>query len=129
MARSDVEAGEGRWLERMNGGDASGVAALYATNARLMAPNMDTVSGREAIEGFCKEFTALDAKLSFNLLTVHEGGDICAAVGTYEMQVTPPGAEPQQDQGKYIEIWQRQPDGEWLIVDDIFNSSLPVPAG
>lgn len=129
MARSDVEAGERRWLESMNGGDASAVAAMYATDARLMPPNMDTISGRDGIEAFCKEFISLDAKLSFSLLTVHDGGDLCAAVGTYEMQVTPPGAEPQQDRGKYIEIWSRQPDGQWRIVDDIFNSSLPAPAG
>lgn len=126
MSRSDVEAGEQRWLECMNGGDAAGVAAVYTTDARLMAPNMDILSGRDAIEAFCKEFTALDAKLSFDLLTVHELGDVCVAVGTYDMQVRPPGMDPQKDRGKYIEVWRRDADGQWRIFEDMFNSSLPA---
>jgi uncharacterized protein (TIGR02246 family) len=128
MSRADVEAGERRWLERMNGGDAAGVAAIYATTARLMPPNMDILAGRDAIEAFCKEFTAMGAKLSFDLLTVHEAGDLSVAVGTYELDFQPPGAEPQHERGKYIEVWRREPDGEWRIADDIFNSSEPAPS-
>ena len=129
VSRADVEAGERRWLERMNGGDAAGVAAMYESDARLMPPNMEIMAGRETIEAFCKEFTALDAKLSFELLDVHEGGDLCVAVGTYEMDVRPPGADPQHDRGKYIEVWRRAAGGEWRIIEDIFNSSEPAPAG
>jgi ketosteroid isomerase-like protein len=38
------------------------------------------------------------------------------------------GRETQTDSGKFIEVWARQPDGSWLIADDIFNSNLPVPS-
>lgn len=37
-------------------------------------------------------------------------------------------AGTQADAGKFIEIWTRQPDGSWLISDDIFNSDLPAPS-
>ena len=127
MSRADVEAGERRWLERMNGGDAAGVAALYSSTARLMPPNLDILAGRDAIEAFCKEFTAMAAKLSFELLTVHEAGEMSVAVGTYTLDFEPPGAGPQHDRGKFIEVWRREHDGEWRIVDDIFNSSEPAP--
>ena len=126
MSRSDVEAGERAWLEKMNGGDAAGVAQLYALDARLMPPNMDILAGRDAIEAFCKEFTTMGATLSFELLTVHEAGDTCVSVGTYTMDFTPPGAPAQHDRGKFIEVWKKQSDG-WRIVDDIFNSSEPAP--
>ena len=124
MAKRDVEAGEQRWLEAFNGGDAAGVAQCYAENARLMAPGMDTLEGRAAIEAFGKEFIATGAKLSFELLAVHDGGNLSVAVGAYVMDF--PGDIP-QDKGKYIEVWAEQGDGSWLIVDDIFNSSLPAP--
>jgi uncharacterized protein (TIGR02246 family) len=127
MGKSDVEAGEAAWLKAFNSGDAAGVAKQYSQDARLMPPNSDIIAGRDAIEAFTKEFVATGASLSFNLLTVHEGGDIVAAVGTYEMSIPVPGGEPQLDSGKYIEVWQRQSDGAWLIVDDVFNSSLPAP--
>ena len=55
MARTDVEAGEAKWQEAFNGGDASGVAARYETDARLMAPNLPTMEGRSQIEAFVKD--------------------------------------------------------------------------
>ena len=122
MARADVEAGEARWLEAFNGGDAAGVAARYTDGARLMAPNSETLEGRGSIEAFTKEFIATGAKLQFELLTVHESADLCASVGRYVM--TFPGDAP-EDRGKFIEVWTRQGDGSWLIADDIFNSDLP----
>jgi uncharacterized protein (TIGR02246 family) len=122
MSRADIEAGEKRWLKAFNGGDAAGVAAIYTDGARLMAPNAESVDGRSNIEGFCKEFIATGAQLTFELLTVHESADMCASVGRYVM--TFPGDAP-EDRGKFIEVWTRQGDGSWLIADDIFNSDLP----
>jgi uncharacterized protein (TIGR02246 family) len=127
VARKDIEAAEAAWLTAFNGGDASGVAQLYAEEARLLPPNTDIVAGRPAIEGFVKEFLAMGATLSFELVAVHDAGDLNVAVGRYQMELRPPGAEPQQDNGKFVEVWTRQADGSWQIVDDIFNSSLPAP--
>ena len=127
MSRADIEAGEKKWLAAFNGGDGAGVAQQYTDSARLMPPNGEIIDGRAGIEAFTKEFVATGAQLVFQLLTVHESADLCAAVGTYDMTIPVPGGEPQQDRGKYIEVWTRQSDGSWLIADDIFNSSLPGP--
>lgn len=124
MSRKDIEAREQEWLKAFNGGDASGVAAIYTDGARMMAPNAEIVEGRPAIEAFIKEFLQTGAKLSFDLITVHESPSLCAAVGRYTMDI--PGAP--QDLGKYIEVFVRQADGSWQIADDIFNSSLAAPA-
>jgi uncharacterized protein (TIGR02246 family) len=128
MSKKDVEAGEKRWLEAFNGGDAAGVAQQYEADARLMAPNAPIQQGQAAIEAFVKEFVATEAQLSFALLTIHETPDLSVAVGTYVMTIPVPGGEPQQDEGKFVEVWRRQADGSWKIADDIFNSDLPAPA-
>jgi uncharacterized protein (TIGR02246 family) len=115
------------WLDAFNGGDASGVAQLYTDGARLLAPGADIVEGRSDIEGFIKGFIQTGAKLTFDLLTVHESADLCASVGRYTMDF-PAGSGAPQDLGKFIEVWARQSDGSWLMVDDIFNSNLPAPS-
>jgi uncharacterized protein (TIGR02246 family) len=120
MTRSAVETGERTWLEAFNGGDAAGVATVYAEKARLLPPGADILEGRDTIEAFIKGFVATGARLEFSLLDVRETPDLCVALGTYQMTI--PGAP--DDRGKYIEIWGRQPDGSWQIVDDIFNTSV-----
>jgi len=126
MTKQDIQAGEQRWLEAFNAGDAAGVAVQYSADARLMPPNSPIVQGRSDIEAFVKEFVQTGAKLKFDLLTVHEAPELCAAVGRYEMDFPPESGAP-QDRGKFIEVWKRQDDGSWLVVDDVFNSDLPAP--
>jgi uncharacterized protein (TIGR02246 family) len=127
MSRKDIEALEAQWIEAFNAGDAAGVARFYTENGRVLPPNNDVVQGRSAIDGFVKEFLQMKPTMSFSLFTVHESPDMCASVGRYDMELQPPGAGTQKDSGKFIEIWTRQPDGSWLIEDDIFNSNLPAP--
>ena len=126
MSRQAIEAREQEFLDAFNSGDAASVARLYSDGGRILPPNAEVVQGREAIEGFIKEFISMGASLSFELIAVHESTDLCAAVGRFKLDLRPPGAEPQSDSGKYIEVWTRDADGSWRILDDIFNSSLPA---
>jgi ketosteroid isomerase-like protein len=32
------------------------------------------------------------------------------------------------DKGKYVTIWRKQPDGSWKVVEDMFNSDIPMLA-
>jgi ketosteroid isomerase-like protein len=60
--------------------------------------------------------------------SVEGRGDLAVAVGTYRMAVTPKkaGAKPLPvEQGKYIEVMKKQPDGSWKIVYDIWNADTP----
>jgi uncharacterized protein (TIGR02246 family) len=128
MSRREIEAREQEWLAAFNAGDAAGVAGLYAEDGRLMPPSSDVIQGRDGIAAFAATYIAMGARGAFSLITVHESPDLCVAVGRYEMEVRPDGGEPARDLGKYVEVWARQGDGSWLMVDDIFNSSLPAPA-
>ena len=125
MSRQDVENGEKQWLEAANSGDAAGVAAMYTERARLMPPNAETVEGRKAIQDFMQPFVELGVQMAFELVDVHETARLCVSIGRYEMSF-PDGSK---DTGKFMEAWAPQADGSWRIVDDIFNSSLPAPAG
>ena len=125
MSRQDIENAEKTWVEAFNAGDAQGVAACYTNDGRLHPPNYGLVTGRPDLATYVQTFLDTGAKITFDLIDVHEAHDICAAVGSYDLAF-PTG---DHDKGKFIEVWTRQKDGSWLLADDIFNSSLPVPAG
>ena len=42
--------------------------------------------------------------------------------GTYSWTVRVGESEPAKDHGKWLTIWRKQPDGTWLLSQDIWNS-------
>jgi ketosteroid isomerase-like protein len=57
-------------------------------------------------------------------------GDIMVDVGTYSMTVSYPGpAEPVKDFGKYINVWQKDRNGDWKIVAETWNTDKSSMAG
>ena len=103
--------------------DTAAIAAIYAPNGSLMPPNMEAVTGREAIETFWVEFLASGNILGIKATQVRASGDLGYRVGTYTI------ASPHNelvDRGKYIEVWHHT-DGGWQLTYDIFNSDRPLP--
>ena len=133
MSACGQQAGDGapftprdtEWQAAMNAGDVEGIAALYADDARLMPPNLEAATGKDAVR---EAFGAMiDAGLSIELNAVEHrsGGDIAYVVGTYKLV----NGDDVMDQGKYIETWHRNADGEWLMNNDIWNSDMPAAGG
>ena len=115
--------------------DLPGLVKMYYTEtARVLPPNAPMADGREAI---LRAFMAMGRVTAFKSgpLTIDGRGGTAMVEATYQATIEPPGGgEPIADKGKYIEIWQRQPDGSWKASRDIWNSDLPltglvVPSG
>ena len=110
-----------------NAGDVDGVAAVYADDAALLPPNLPPQRGRTAIRGFWGGFLKAYT-ISFEVTAdVTEGrGDLAYNVGHYRLTAVPKEkANPgMADEGKFVEILKRQPDGTWKYVVDIYNSNL-----
>lgn len=66
------------------------------------------------------------SNVTFQTEDVQVAGDLAIETGRYEMTVTPKQGKAINDKGKYVTVWQRQPDGSWKIVRDISNSDLPA---
>jgi uncharacterized protein (TIGR02246 family) len=123
MSGPEIAERERQWLSSFNRGDASALARFYADNGRILSSRAGIILGRAAIEAFYKGLAAMGASLTLAPLTVHESGDLGAAVGTWEMEMHPDGQDAQSDGGNYVVVWARQADGSWLIVEDISNST------
>ena len=107
-----------------NIGDAAGMAACYAQDARLLAENIELIRGRAAIEQFWRHAIgrARDAGAvrTISLDEVTSSGSLGYALGTVTVRI-PHGP---QLVTKYATIWQREPDGHWRLAVD---SSSPNP--
>ena len=110
-------------------GDADALAALHADDAIRRPPNAPLVMGQEAIRAaYQTTFEQFAAKITLSLEEVEVAGDWAFVRGTSPVTATPKaGGEPLQDEGKYLSIRKRQPDGSWKIFRTIWNSNNPPP--
>ena len=100
----------------------------YSADAVVLPAHAPEVQGRAAITHMLSTFPPIT---NFeNTLLELDGHDNHAWVrGSYSMDLTPPGEETVTDIGKYVEIWEKESDGEWRVIRDIFNSDLAAPGG
>lgn len=122
---AELAALTNRWAEALNAGDLEALAALYSADCVLMPPNAEMVKGQEGAKAAFGGM--IDAGLTTGLDTMAAvaAGNVGYHTGTYWLQ-TPDGTII--DRGKYSEAW-RKIDGEWKIVNDIWNSDWPAGAG
>ena len=120
------EATTQAWVNAVLAGDFAAVAATYTEDAVLMPPNAEAVVGRAAIQAFFESFPPI-SNIELHSTEIEGVGDLAYVRGSYTLTVTPEGADPINDSGKYIEIRRKQADGSWLLSRDQYNSDLPLP--
>jgi ketosteroid isomerase-like protein len=99
------------------------VEAYYAPDARVLPPNVPVAIGRAAIRDVLTGMLAGGGmELSMENAIRQTSGELAYHTGRYELTVRPTSGEPIRDQGKYLEVFRRQPDGRWQCVADMFSS-------
>ena len=53
-----------------------------------------------------------------------KSGDMGWVSGTYELTMNDASGKPIDDRGKYLEVWEKQTDGNWKCTADMWNSNL-----
>jgi len=107
--------------------DWKGDLALYTEDAIQLPPNQAALQGKAAIQAWYEAFPPF-SNFQEQSLDIEGQADLAYDRGTYSMTVTPPGAAPIEDRGKYLTIYRKQADGSWKIARVMFNSDLPLPA-
>ena len=113
-----------------NAGDVAALAALYTDDAVLLPPNEVTLTGKDAIRSMYEvTFNQFTGEHSTTSQEIEVAGDWAFGQGAFRVTFTPKdGGEPVDQEGKYIVICQRQPDGSWKIARLIWNNSIPPGA-
>ncbi len=124
MSASEIAVVNGKLSAAVANGDAAAAATFYTENGQFLAPNMDFLRGRAAIQQFFQGALDMGVKeLKLETLEIETFGDTAFEVGTYEL-LAEGGA--QADSGKFIVIWKKV-DGQWRLHRDMISTSLPAP--
>ena len=121
-AKSTIESQNAKFVETFKKGDSTGMAAMYADDAMILPPNMESVKPN-GIAAFWGTFMHMGVK-DFKLLADDLAGnkDQLVETGRYEIY---DAANKMMDKGKYVVVW-KPVNGEWKLFRDIFNSDLPA---
>ncbi|UCC48306.1 MAG: DUF4440 domain-containing protein [Gemmatimonadota bacterium] len=112
------------YMQAALAGDWAGFASHYTEDAAVFAPGAPMLEGRTAIEA------SMTGPAPADFRTMARGVEGCSSLavrwGTYVYTAVAEGTtEPLTDNGKFVEVWKKQPDGSWLMTVDIWNSDLP----
>jgi len=106
--------------------DARAATAAYTQSARLLAPSVEPIEGREAITAFWR--AGLEAGIhDVERVVVHaeKRGSIAVEFGRYAIRVDPPEGRRLVDRGKYLLVHELQDDGSWQWSVEMFSPDGP----
>jgi len=126
VARKEIEEVNRNFIDALSKMDSVGLANLYTSDAKFMAPNGPAAEGRNNIQtAFGGLIKSGATKLNLTTSDMWGSEAMMAEEGVFTL-ASKDGR--QLDKGKYIVLWKKE-DGKWKLFRDCFNSDLPaVPA-
>ena len=113
-----------RYLGAINDEDIATLSSLTTEGHVMIAPNRAPIVGKKAndeLNGGAFERFNFDE--SWAPIETVVSGDLGFQRGTYTTVITPKdGGDKREVSGTFLRIYQRQPNGEWRMTRDTFNS-------
>lgn len=128
-------AGLGRlretWIAAYDAGDGAAMEDLYVDDAVRMPYDAPAQVGKRAIlDGYAASFArrAMTRDLHFDVAEVEVAGDLAVERGAYREIMRPKSGGPRVliEEGKYVTLAARGPDGAWRYRWSIFNRDAPA---
>jgi uncharacterized protein (TIGR02246 family) len=99
------------------------VDSFYAPDAKLLAPGMPMIEGRDAILAFWQGVFARGLQSAqFKRIQAETEGELACEVGRYTVTIENEPGHPVTSPGKYMVMCRRQADGHWRVIADIYNN-------
>jgi ketosteroid isomerase-like protein len=116
------------WSKTAGTLDVDKTVAYYSDDATVLPPNEKVATSKAAIRALWAGLLAPGTSISWEVtkLEVSKSGDLAYLTGTYKLSMRGPDGKPIDDVGKMVEVWKKQPNKQWKVVADIFNSDLPM---
>lgn len=124
-----IRSADSAFMAAANAGDAEGMAAVYAEDGAVLAPNLPPQRGRNAVKAFWGGFLdAYTVRFEVASDTIEGRGDLAYNQGHYRFTAVPKakGVPGVADEGKFLEVLKKQPDGSWKYLVDMYSSNLAL---
>lgn len=128
-AAEAVLATQQRALKAVEEQDVETWLTVFSEEALVLPPGSSIIRGKPAVRREIAIPMMADSNLEESIrnirVEVSQAGDLAYQVGTYELTFTNSTGQVQREQGKYVHVWKKQPDGSWQVVADIWNTNRP----
>jgi uncharacterized protein (TIGR02246 family) len=122
-----IRAASVAWSKAAESKDLEKSLSFFADAAILMAPKSPAVEGKMNVRKVWQQMLALPGPgLSFSAerVEVALSGDLAWERGTYTFTAMDKHSKTETENGTYVTIWKKQPDGTWKVVGDIHTASV-----
>jgi uncharacterized protein (TIGR02246 family) len=125
-----IQAVRDQEIAGFNSGNIDQTLAVVTADGYLMPPNEPAKVGHDAARAWAQAlFEQFTANVRYTGTNITVAGDYVIERYTAELTITPKaGGAAMTEAIKGIHIYQRQADGSWKIVQDVWNSDAPPPA-
>ena len=120
-----------KWAKAAAAKDVEQTIAFYSDDAIVFPPNATSATTKDAIRNGWKEMlTSPGFVITWRPTKVQVGksGEMAWVSGRYELKMNDASGKPTKDSGKYLEVWEKQTDGNWKCAADMWNSNLTASA-
>jgi len=125
-----------KYLGSINDGDIATLSSLTTEGHIMITPGRPPIVGKQANdEANGRAFQNFNIVETWTPIetVIAKSGDLAFQRGTYTVKATPkagaaPGSNIPTSTGTFMRIYQKQPNGEWRMVRDMFNNESPPKA-
>lgn len=126
-----VRAAEQAQLAAYRARDAGSVVAGYAPDAAVIVAGQPPAVGLDSIRAAVERITSDPAfSISLENRKTAVGGDLAYTRGLYRITYSEPGSgRTAHEEGQYLTVFRRQPDGSWKVAEDVAARGATAKAG
>ena len=118
-----VQTANTQWLAAFNSGMANALPAMYTTDAILLADGSAPITGRDAIGKYWEGALKMGLKdHTFEPISIRQDNKIAYQAATWTLMAPKEGGGSTQATGSVVHIFEKQPNGKWLIKAHIYNT-------
>ncbi len=105
---------------------ARAVEQASAEDGVLLPPDQPMLEGKAQIAELLQGMFRIGLRdLTLEAVSADCSGDLAYEVGRYLMRLDLEGTGSVEEEGKYLTVLKRQPDGTWKAVASVYNVDAP----